>query len=330
MPRYINLLLILFALALPLYASAESQRSANAVCQATALELTAPDTQHLLHDKFSIVAAVTALPQGVCDSLSDESGRMHLADPGQPYNSTDAGTPVLSSKRLIFAAVDASYCLLFFEAGGRGAPIPFLSLYRITGDSATLLWQAEPYCSCRATLPQIRTVILKGWYTTLNEEGQANTPYQLSPSRMLQHDTIAPMDSGSRNHLLKDYFTIVTTTNAIPISVRRTLLGQEKYKGMADKNASYNFGVGFVPDLPLRQLVFAAYNANYCLVAYIQGGAIGSNISKVSLYHLDRGRAALVWIDRPALSSADFEKETFIQLRQAIRQGSYASTREVP
>src|SRR5437870_10083441 len=69
--------------------------------------------------RFHEILAASNLPPAIVALCADDSGR--LAEPGQKWEATDVITDAsLPRKRLIWAATDAEYYVVYYERGGRG------------------------------------------------------------------------------------------------------------------------------------------------------------------------------------------------------------------
>jgi hypothetical protein len=61
-----------------------------------------------------------------------------MADPGQPFNSTDIGNE-LPMQQLVVAAVSDQYCIVSYWHGG--ITVSFQTeIFELSGGSATLIW----------------------------------------------------------------------------------------------------------------------------------------------------------------------------------------------
>jgi hypothetical protein len=83
---------------------------------------------------FSEVKRASLLPKAVLDHF--EHG---IADPGQPFNTTDAGDPKLPRNLLVVAAVSKQYCIVTYWQGG--IVIEFqTSIFELSEGKAKLIW----------------------------------------------------------------------------------------------------------------------------------------------------------------------------------------------
>lgn len=79
-----------------------------------------------------------------------------IAGPGGRFNSTDAITPGLPPRGLIFAACDARLCVLHYEWGGLASSYDVLALAR--DGALRIVWHAEGNRPLR-NLADLRTLI---------------------------------------------------------------------------------------------------------------------------------------------------------------------------
>lgn len=83
--------------------------------------------EHLLDSEFKLVNQVSQIPQN-CISSFDSSftnaegapagARVQLADPGQPFQYSDAIVPGLPFRRLLFAGIAPESCFVYYQHGG--------------------------------------------------------------------------------------------------------------------------------------------------------------------------------------------------------------------
>jgi len=128
----------------------------------------------------------------------------------------------------------------------------------------------------------------------------------------------APLAAADKKHILNDNFTIVKAVREMPAPVQKLLIPDTKkpLNGMADAGQDFERTDAVSGKLPMRRLVLAAVNAQYCLVYFEQGG-IGYS-ERVMLFRLQNGRAGMRW---SAYLSADKELRTFPELRAVIKNG---------
>ena len=129
--------------------------------------LSATDKAHVLGDTFTVVKTVKQIPAAVQKALGlpakDPLGGM--ADPGKRFAIGDAGNAErLPYRRLVLAATDADYCLVYYELGGIAYRHEVI-LYHLQGGKAMTAWRTELNSDYRpATLAQLRAVIRHGKY----------------------------------------------------------------------------------------------------------------------------------------------------------------------
>ena len=130
--------------------------------------LSAADKAHVLGDTFTIIKAVHQMPAAVQKALGlpAKNPLGGMADAGKPFEVGDAvsGTDRLPFRRLVLAATNAHYCLVYYDLGGI-AYREEVTLYRLQGGQAALAWRAELDSDYRpATLGKLRAVIKHGKY----------------------------------------------------------------------------------------------------------------------------------------------------------------------
>jgi len=82
---------------------------------------------------FREVTRASLLPKAVLDQFGG------MADPGQPFNTTDVVDPGLPMQELVVAAVSEQYCIVSYWQGG----ITFsfeTKIFELSGESARLIW----------------------------------------------------------------------------------------------------------------------------------------------------------------------------------------------
>lgn len=132
--------------------------------------LTAADKAHVLGDTFTVVKTVKQIPAAVQKALGLPAADplSGMTDPGKPFEVGDAVSGKLPFRRLVFAAVNARYCLVYYELGGI-AYRHEVALYRLQGGKAVAAWRGELNSAYRpATLAQLRLVIQHGKYNQSN------------------------------------------------------------------------------------------------------------------------------------------------------------------
>jgi hypothetical protein len=89
---------------------------------------------------YSTAAIPAAVKEACATIISDH--RFWLADPGKPFNVTDAGMDDrIPSRRLIWAAHLPDHFLVHYESGGIAHSFHVI-LVRFTGSSARVVWRA--------------------------------------------------------------------------------------------------------------------------------------------------------------------------------------------
>lgn len=158
----------LFALAALALLSPAAVQARNPV--AAPPSLTAADKAHVLGDTFTVVRSVTQMPATVQKALGLPAADplSGMTDPGKPFEVGDAVSGKLPFRRLVFTAVNARYCLVYYEQGGIGCSLK-CSLYRRQGRKAVNVWNGVLLLqvmihNAPTTLAQLRTVIRQGRY----------------------------------------------------------------------------------------------------------------------------------------------------------------------
>ncbi len=140
--------------------------------------LSAEDKQHLLNDQFTVVKIVQAIPKPVLDRLLGKGPLDGMADAGQPFQFSDVLRGNLPFRRLVFAAVSPGYCLIYNEHGGY-SPYMEMSLYRLSGGQAPMVWRGRPRGSSfgsNLSLPQLQSKIREGKYYSMQLPSEAQKP----------------------------------------------------------------------------------------------------------------------------------------------------------
>lgn len=132
--------------------------------------LLAVDKAHVLGDTFTVVKTVKQIPAAVQKALGMPPKKPldGMADAGEPFALRDAVSGKLASRGLVFAAVNARYCLIYYEQGGIGYSLK-CSLYHRQGRKAVSVWNGILLLqvvihNAPTTLAQLRTVIRQGRY----------------------------------------------------------------------------------------------------------------------------------------------------------------------
>lgn len=126
--------------------------------------LSAADKAHVLGDTFTVVKTVKQIPAAVQKALGlpGTDPLSGMTDPGKPFEVGDAVSGKLPFRRLVFAAVNARYCLVYYELGGI-AYRHEVALYRLQGGQAVAIWKADlTQQKMPVTLAQLRTAIRQG------------------------------------------------------------------------------------------------------------------------------------------------------------------------
>ena len=129
--------------------------------------LTAADRNHILNGTFTIVKIVREMPTPVQKLLiPDTKDPLNgMADAGQDFERTDVvmGKP-LPFRRLVLAAVNAQYCLVYFEQGGIGYSERVM-LFHLQNGRAAMRWSAYlPSEKALRTFPALCAAIKSGRY----------------------------------------------------------------------------------------------------------------------------------------------------------------------
>lgn len=98
------------------------------------------DKRQIWQDHFVLVRTVEAIPPLVSLPLLGKHPHQEMADAGKPFQATDVVMgPPLPFRRLVFAAISARYCLVYYEYGGitQGTVV---RVYRLSPRKAACLW----------------------------------------------------------------------------------------------------------------------------------------------------------------------------------------------
>jgi hypothetical protein len=93
---------------------------------------------------FHLRAAISAIPTAVRASFAKArcDGPFAMAEPSAEWQATDViRKPGLPRRRLRKVALSESFCILFYELGGRGHS-DHVVVFRLSPDGATLVWRA--------------------------------------------------------------------------------------------------------------------------------------------------------------------------------------------
>jgi hypothetical protein len=96
---------------------------------------------------FQISAAVSAIPNSVRTSFAKAAGEksFSMAEPGAEWQSTDVVYKLaLPHRRLGHVALSKSFCILFYERGGRGWSY-HVAVFRLAQNDAKLLWSGSAF-----------------------------------------------------------------------------------------------------------------------------------------------------------------------------------------
>jgi len=83
---------------------------------------------------FHEVKQASLLPSAVLDALGG------MADPGQPFNNSDALGSNLPMQRLIVAAVSENYCIVSYWQGGISLLALRTSIFKLSAGRAKRIW----------------------------------------------------------------------------------------------------------------------------------------------------------------------------------------------
>lgn len=143
----VALLLCGMALAAPSYAQGHGASEAQARVEPSFADSTKPPQREI--DKLTSgslveIGKVEALPASCREAFAKltHEAAFALANPGQPYQATDAigpGQP-LPWRRLIFGGLSRDRCLVYYELGGIAATQAVVVFDLSTAGKATLSW----------------------------------------------------------------------------------------------------------------------------------------------------------------------------------------------
>ena len=141
--------------------------------------LPADDKKHLLNDNFTIVKTVREMPAPIQHLLiPDTKTRANgMADAGQGFQATDVVHGKLPYRRLVLAAVNAQYCLVYFERGGR-AYSQHLTLFRLQNGRAGWGWGSDLIAWPPLTFSELRSALRND-----KHQASAASSYRASRSR---------------------------------------------------------------------------------------------------------------------------------------------------
>ena len=141
--RHIALSLASLILFLPAAVHAKRPKAQPKIVLVADRPLAPEDKHHLLHDTFTIVKTVREVPQPVQKLLiTDTKNPLNgMANAGQDFNRIDVINGELPMRRLVLAAVNAHYCLVYSEQGGFGYG-QRVTLFHLQNGRATMRWDA--------------------------------------------------------------------------------------------------------------------------------------------------------------------------------------------
>lgn len=106
---------------------------------------------HLLDANFALVNQVSQIPES-CVSPFDSSftnaegtrpqNKIVMADPGKPFQYSDAIVPGLPFRRLVFAGTGPNRCFIYYQHGGAMYPSYCLAIMD-TSSSSNVVWVGE-------------------------------------------------------------------------------------------------------------------------------------------------------------------------------------------
>ncbi|MFY9560677.1 MAG: hypothetical protein WAQ52_10625 [Terriglobales bacterium] len=85
---------------------------------------------------FKEVKRASLLPKAVLDQFGG------MADPGQPFNTTDLVDPGLPMRQLIVAAVSKQYCIVSYWQGGISLSFK-TTIFELSGENARIIWVSD-------------------------------------------------------------------------------------------------------------------------------------------------------------------------------------------
>jgi hypothetical protein len=126
---------------------------------------------HLLDGDFKVVNHVQAIPQtwrSIFDSsfvdihgLPTKGARVEMADPGQPFQSSDALVPGLPFRRLVLAGLSSQKCFIYYQHGGSMYPSYCLAVMDYGSNS--MIWVGESRKVARS-LSDLRFMLSRGLF----------------------------------------------------------------------------------------------------------------------------------------------------------------------
>ena len=122
--------------------------------------LSADDRKHLLTDDFTVVRTVREIPAPIRHLLIPNARTISsgMADAGQEFRATDVVIKELPRRRLVLAAVNARYCLVYIEQGGRGYN-QHVTLFRLQNGHATRVWGDYLFARPPLTFSELRAAL---------------------------------------------------------------------------------------------------------------------------------------------------------------------------
>ena len=125
--------------------------------------LSANDKKHLLNDNFTIVKTVREMPTRVRQLLIPDAKTISygMADAGREFQVTDVVFKEPPLRRLVLAAMNPRYCLVYFEQGGRGYS-QHVALFRLQNGHASRVWGSGLSAHPLLTFPELRASLSSG------------------------------------------------------------------------------------------------------------------------------------------------------------------------
>ena len=114
-----------------------------------------------------MVTSIRGLPLGVRDALQELFGSpsLDIAEPGEPFQGTDAaGSPKRPARRLVAAGCSTDHCLVYYDRGGP-APAWRVALFRWAPDATRFEWGGAAPAGL-AAIGDVRKAALSGQITS--------------------------------------------------------------------------------------------------------------------------------------------------------------------
>ena len=93
----------------------------------------------ILNGDYQVVKSFYDLPKDIRTKILPEPPAGRMAEPNEPFNSTDLITKDYPSRRFITGGFSKDYAFVFYEHGGRGYNQPFVILKRESGKANIIL-----------------------------------------------------------------------------------------------------------------------------------------------------------------------------------------------